>query len=73
VRLDSVSGHFAIPGAGAFLDELEIFRVLPQCRTAIAKDRDRFRDILVEEVLVMASKQLPPARGNIACARVPSE
>ncbi|MTD59072.1 class I SAM-dependent methyltransferase [Amycolatopsis pithecellobii] len=73
VRSESVSGHFAVPSAEIFMEELDsVFQVLPQYRAAIAKDRDRFRDILVEEVLLMASKELPPARANIAYGRVPT-
>ncbi|MGI5199035.1 methyltransferase domain-containing protein [Streptomyces sp. CA-288835] len=73
VRSESVEGVFAIPNAETFMDELDpIFRVLPQYRAAVAKDGDRFRALLVEEVLRTAAGELPPARGNIVFAQVPS-
>jgi ubiquinone/menaquinone biosynthesis C-methylase UbiE len=72
-RSEAIDGVFAIPNAETFMDELDsIFQIFPQYRAVVAKDRDRFRKILAEEVLLIAAGPLPPARGNIAYARVPT-
>ncbi|WP_331748620.1 class I SAM-dependent methyltransferase [Streptomyces chartreusis] len=72
-RSERVEVAYSIPTAETFMDELDpVFQVLPQYRAAVSKDRDRFREILFEEVSLIASGELPPALGNIAYAQVPS-
>ncbi|MFF0000013.1 hypothetical protein [Streptomyces avermitilis] len=73
VRSESVEVEFAVPSAETFLDELDpVLRILPQCRAAVSKDGDRFRELLAEEVRLVTEPGAPPARGNIAYARVRS-
>ncbi|MET7779729.1 class I SAM-dependent methyltransferase [Streptomyces mirabilis] len=75
VRSESVEVEFAVPGAEILLDELDpVLRILPQYRTAISKDGDRFRELLTEEVRLITETGAPPARATSPTPKcVPSE